>query len=91
MTPRAHGGRLVEGGARPDLLPVGLGVVFAVLGWFLAENIGEAIAILLATAVLGGVALVFLESATLRIVVIAFLCGFNCGKLAGGVYLELWK
>jgi hypothetical protein len=80
---------LIGGRAGSGLLPLVLGAVFGGLGWLLAENIGEAAALLLLTGIVGAFALAFLQSESLRIVVIAFLCGFNVGKLAGGVYREL--
>ena len=69
-------------------LPLVLGALFGGLGWLLAENLGEAVTLLLATAFPGLVVLVFLENQTWRILTIAFLCGFNIGKLAGGFYRE---
>jgi hypothetical protein len=81
--------RLIDGSAGSGLLPFVLGAVFGGLGWLMAENIGEAIVFLLITAALGTVMLVFLPSQTLRIVVIAFLGGFNVGKFAGGVFREV--
>jgi len=80
--------RLIDGGPGSGFLPFVLGAVFVGFGWLLAENIVEAVVFLLITAVLGAVALIFLRSEMLRIVVIAFLCGFNVGKFAGGVYRE---
>jgi hypothetical protein len=82
---------LVDGGAGISYLALFLGAFFSGLGWSLAENIGETIVFLLITGVLGGVALIFLSSEMLRIIVIAFLCGFNIGKLAGGIYREFWR
>lgn len=81
--------RLIDGGAGVGILSFILGSVFAGLGWWLlAETIVETIIFLLFTAVIGLVALLHLRSETLRIVVIAFLCGFNIGKLAVSVYRE---
>ena len=80
--------RLIDGGSGSGLLSLVLGAVFVGLGWLLAENIVEAVVFLLITVVLGAVALIFLRSVMLRIIVIAFLCGFNVGKFAGGVYRE---
>jgi hypothetical protein len=80
--------RLIDDGAGSSFLPLALGAAFGGLGWLLAENIGEAIVFLLITSFMGAMALFYLQSETLRIVVIAFLCGFNIGKLAGGVYRE---
>jgi len=82
---------LINGGAGIFNLAFLLGAFFGGLGWSLAENIGETIVFLLITSVLGGVALIFLNSEIPRTVVIAFLCGFNIGKLAGGIYREFWK
>ena len=81
--------RLIDGGTGSGFLPLILGAVFGGLGWMLAENIGEAIFLLLVTVVLGSVVLVYIQSDLLRIVVIAFLCGFNIGKFAGGVYRDV--
>jgi len=81
--------KLIDGSAGSGFLFFVLGAGFGGLGWLMDENIGEAIVFLLITTVLGTVALVFLSSETLRIVVIAFLCGFNVGKLARGVYKEV--
>jgi hypothetical protein len=80
--------RLVDGGDGFGFLSLVLGAVFGGLGWLLAENIGEAILLLLFTVALGAVILVYIQSDVLRIVVITFLCGFNIGKFAGGVYRE---
>ena len=82
---------LVDSGAGTSYLALFLGAFFSGLGWSLAENIGETIVFLLITSALGGVALIFLRSEMLRIIVIAFLCGFNIGKLAGGVCREFWR
>jgi hypothetical protein len=79
---------LVEGGAAWSYLSFILGVLFAGAGWFLAENIGEAAFLLLGTGVLGAVILAYVQSDLWRIVVIAFLCGFNLGKIGGGIYRE---
>ncbi len=80
--------RLVDGGAGYSLLPFILGAVFCGLGWLLAETIVETIVLLLITGVMGAVALILLQSEILRVVVIAFVCGFNVGKLVGGVHRE---
>ena len=80
--------RLIDGGTGPGILPLVLGTVFTGLGWMLAENVGETIVFLIITAIMGTVALIFLQSGTLRIFVIAFLWGFNIGKVAGGIYRE---
>jgi hypothetical protein len=79
---------LVNGGGGVDFLPFILGAAFGLFGWFLAENIGEAIFLLLATGVLGMVIFTHLQSETWQIVVIAFLCGFNTGKFCGAIYRE---
>jgi hypothetical protein len=81
--------KLVDGETDFGLLPLVLGAVFGGLGWMLPETIIETVIFLLITGVMGAVALVFLQSETLRIVVIAFLCGFNVGKLAGSIYREV--
>jgi hypothetical protein len=79
---------LVDGGAALGCLSFILGALFAGAGWFLAENIGEAAFLLLGTGALGAVVLTHLQSDLWRIVVIAFLCGFNMGKVGGGIYRE---
>ncbi len=81
--------RLVDGGAGFSYLALFLGAFFSGLGWSLPETIVETIVFLLITCVMGGVALVFFQSEMLRVAVIAFVSGFNIGKLAGGVYREL--
>ena len=80
--------RVVPALAGWPFLPLFLGALFGALGWLLAENLGEAVILLLETAFPGLVVLFFLESQTWRILTISFLCGFNIGKLAGGIYRE---
>jgi hypothetical protein len=65
-----------------------LGTLFGGVGWLLAENIGDAAFLLLGTGAVGAVVLTHLQSELWRIVVIAFLCGFNMGKIGGGIYRE---
>ena len=79
---------LVEGRVGFGYLSFTLGALFGGAGWFLAENIGEAAFLLLGTGALGAVILTHLQSELWRIVVIAFLCGFNMGKIGGGIYRE---
>jgi hypothetical protein len=78
--------RLVDGGF--GLLPIVLGAVFAGVGWLLGENIGDAAFLLLLTGLVGAVVLAYLQGERLRIIVIAFVCGFNIGKIIGGIYRE---
>ena len=80
--------RLVDGGGVFDCRSFILGAVFGGIGWFLAENLGEAAFLLLLTGIVGAVTLSYLQSEIWRIVVIAFLCGFNIGKICGGIYRE---
>jgi hypothetical protein len=80
--------RLVDGAGGMGLLPLVLGAAFAGMGWFLAENIGDAAYFLLLTGLVGAVTLAFLHSGPWRTVVIAFLCGFNTGKVLGSIYRE---
>ena len=75
-----------EGGL--GLVPLVLGAVFGGIGWFLAENIGDAAFLLLITGSAGAVVLAYLQSQTLRLITVAFLCGFNIGKICGGIYRE---
>ncbi len=83
--------RLEVGEGGLGFLPLILGTIFGGIGWFLAENIGDAAFLLLITGSAGAVVLVYLQSETLRIVTIAFLCGFNIGKICGGIYREYRK
>jgi hypothetical protein len=71
-----------------DPLPLILGAVFGALGWLLAENLGDAVVILFGTSLPGMVILAYLDNGTFRILIFAFLCGFNIGKLTGGIYRE---
>ena len=79
---------LIDGRATFGYLSFALGALFGGLGWFLAENIGDAAFLLLGTGALGAVVFTHLESELWRIVMIAFLCGFNLGKIGGGIYRE---
>jgi hypothetical protein len=79
---------LVEGGVGYGYLSFTLGALFGGAGWFLAENIGKAVFLLMGTGALGAVLFTHLQSDLWRIVVIAFLCGFNLGKFVGGIYRE---
>ena len=79
---------LVDGAAGFGLWTLALGAVFGGVGWLLGENIGDAAFLLLLTGLVGAVLLAFLQGEMLRIVVIAFLCGFNTGKIIGGIYRE---
>lgn len=79
---------LAAGGAGTFNLAFFLGSFFAGLGWSLAETVFETMVFLVITGVLGALALIYLESGILRAVVIAFVCGFNIGKLAGAVHRE---
>ena len=79
---------LVDGGVGYGVLSFALGAPFGGLGWFLAENIGEAAFLLLGTGALGAVILTQVQSDLWRVVVIGFLCGFNMGKIVGGIYRE---
>ena len=65
-----------------------LGAVFSGVGWLLAENIGDAAFLLLLTGLVGAAALTYVQSQALRVVVIAFVCGFNIGKVSGSIYRE---
>jgi hypothetical protein len=79
---------LVEGSIDFGFLSFTLGALFGGAGWFLAENIGEAAFLLLGTGALGAVILTHVQSDLWRIVLIAFLCGFNMGKIGGGIFRE---
>jgi len=80
--------RLVGGVGVLDLLPLLLGAAFGCLGWFLGENIGDAAFLLLLTGLVGAVAFTILQGETVRTLVIAFVCGFNIGKVIGAIYRE---
>lgn len=79
---------LASPGTGCETLSLILGAAFGFLGWFLSENLGDAVVVLMGTAFPGLVVLSFLQDETLRIMAIAFLCGFNIGKLMGGIYKE---
>ena len=79
---------ILGGDAGFRLLPLILGAVWGGVGWLLAENIGDAAFLLLITGLVGAVVLAYLPSETLRVAVIAFLCGFNVGKVGGSIYRE---
>ncbi|MGD8353580.1 MAG: hypothetical protein PVJ01_05375 [Pseudomonadota bacterium] len=80
--------KLVYGDAVFDYRSFLLGAAFSGLGWFLAENIGEAAFLLLLTGTIGAVALSYLHSEMWRVVLLTFVCGFNIGKICGGIYHE---
>ena len=84
----ALAGILIHGKVQLDLLPVMIGAVFAGLGWLFTETIVESIVFLVITAVMGFIALTYIESTILRIMIIAFVCGFNIGKIGGGINKE---
>ena len=82
---------LITGGAGIFNLAFLLGAFFGGLGWSMAETMVENVVFLVITTVLAGVAFIFLQSEMLRTVVIAFLCGFNIGKITGTIYREFWR
>lgn len=62
-----------------------LGAAFGFLGWFLSENLGDSVVVLIQTVFPGLVVLSYLNNEMWRTLAIAFICGFNTGKLIGGI------